>query len=48
MIRPLAYIVGPLLATATLFVVDIQYIFLIFAVIILFGLRYSLTLHDTK
>jgi MFS family permease len=48
MLRPLAYIMGPILATISLFFVDIQYLFLIFSVVILFGLRYTLVLKDTK
>ncbi len=48
MIRPLSYIFGSILGTLALFFVDIQYIFLIFAVIILYGLRYSLAIKDTR
>ncbi len=48
MIRPLAYIAGSLLGTVALFIVDIQYVFLIFSGVILYGLRYSLSLTDTK
>lgn len=46
--RPLAYIIAPLVATAFLQFFAYQYLFVVLGVIMLFGLRYSLTLHDTK
>ncbi len=48
MTRPLAYTIAPLLASVTLFFVDFRYIFLILGLITLFGLKYGLTLKDTK
>lgn len=48
MIRPFAYICGSVIGTLALFLVDIQYVFLIFAVVILYGLRYSLAITDTR
>ena len=45
---PLAYIIAPLIATIFLTFFAYQYLFLALALIMLFGLRYSLTLHDTK
>jgi MFS family permease len=46
--RPLAYIIAPLVATAFLQIFAYQYLFVLLGVIMLFGLRYSLTLRDTK
>lgn len=48
MLRPLAYAIAPLLAVIALLYIDIQYLFIIFAVIILYGIRYSLTLKDSR
>lgn len=48
MLRPLAYIIAPLVGVLALFFIDIQYLFILFGVIILFGLRYSLSLKDTR
>jgi MFS family permease len=46
--RPLAYIVGPLTATALLSIFDFRFLFLLLGLIMLYGLRFSLTLKDTK
>tara|TARA_Y100000031_G_scaffold104660_1_gene115116 strand:- start:54 stop:545 length:492 start_codon:yes stop_codon:yes gene_type:complete len=46
--RPVSYIVGPLIATIGLFFLNIQYIFLILAVVLLFGLYFSFKIKDTK
>ncbi len=46
--RPLAYIISPLVATIVLRLLPYQYLFLVLGIIMLAGLRYSLTLHDTK
>jgi len=50
MARPMAYIIGPLSATFILgvFGLDIKYLFLILGFILIFGLRYSLAIKDTK
>lgn len=48
MIQPVAYILAPLLASLTLLIVDLRWSFLILGIIILWGLRYSLTLKDTR
>ena len=45
---PLAYIFGPLLATFFVIFIPINYLFLILAIIMLYGLRYSVPLLDTK
>ena len=47
MLRPLSYGIGALIGVISLTFIDIQYIFLVFAVIILYGLRYSTTLKDS-
>jgi len=47
MTGPLAYIFGPFLATLILLLINIQYIFLVLGILMLWGLRYSLTLKDT-
>ena len=47
-LRPLSYIVGPLLATAALLFVDIQHLFLVLGAVVLLGIRYSLALRDTR
>lgn len=48
MLRPISYILGSFLGVISLAFVDIQYMFLILAAILLLGLRYSLTLRDSK
>jgi MFS family permease len=50
MVGPIAYIFGPLLATIlfTFFDFKIQYLFLILGLIMLFGLKFSLSIKDTK
>ncbi|MFC1802146.1 MFS transporter [Patescibacteria group bacterium] len=48
MTRPLAYAIAPLIASAFLIFLDFKYIFLILGIITLYGLRYSLTIKDTK
>ncbi len=46
--QPAAYIIAPVIATIILKFFAYQYLFLILAVIMLWGLRYSMTLRDTK
>lgn len=46
--RPLAFIIAPIIATVILRIFPYQYLFLILGIIMIFGLRYSLTLRDTK
>ncbi len=51
--RPWSYVIGPLLATATLailtrFHIDFAYIFLVLGILMFYGLRWSLVLEDTK
>lgn len=47
-VRPVAYILGPVFASILLLYVDISYLFIILGVILIYGVRYSLTLKDTK
>ena len=47
-LNPFAYVVGPLGATVILVFFDIQYIFLFLAFILLWGIRYGMTLDDTR
>jgi MFS family permease len=46
--RPVAYILGTLLGTVFLYVVSFNMLFLILGGIVLYGLRYSLAITDTK
>lgn len=46
--RPLAYIVGPILATILFTVFDTKGLFIFLGFLMLYGLRYSLTLKDAK
>jgi MFS family permease len=44
-----AYVVAPIVASILLtFVIDIKYLFVVLGVIILYGIRFSITLKDTK
>lgn len=47
-LRPWAYILGPLVASAFLFYLELQYLFILLGFIMLYGLRYSLSLKDTR
>jgi MFS family permease len=47
MTSPIAYILGPAMASLILFVIDIKYMFLVLGVMMVWGLRYSLTIKDT-
>lgn len=48
MLRPFSYIVGPIIASITLLFLDLRFIFFVLAFILLYGLRYSLALRDTR
>lgn len=48
MVRPIAYIVSPIIASILLIHIDFKYIFLILGAIILYGIRFSLVIKDTK
>jgi len=47
-LRPLSYLIAPTLATVVLIFLDYKFLFLILGVVMLFGVRYSLTIEDTK
>jgi len=47
-ISPLAYSVAPLMASLALIIIDIRFLFLTLGIFILLGLKYSLTLKDTR
>lgn len=44
----LAYIAGPIAASLALFVMPYEYLFFILGMLLIFGIRYSLTIADTK
>lgn len=46
-IRPVAYIVGPITASLMLLNMDFKYIFLVLGIIVLYGMRHSLSIKDT-
>ena len=46
--RPMAYIVGPAIASISLIFINLQFIFFILGIILFWGLRYSLAIQDTK
>jgi len=46
--RPLAYLFAPIVATVFLSFFEYQFLFLALGVVMFYGLRYSLTLKDTK
>lgn len=46
--RPVGYLLAPIFATTALFFVDFRYSFLVLGIVMLFALRYSLTLDDTR
>ena len=48
MMRPAAYIVGPIIATISLSVLDFKYIWLVLGFILLYGLRYAFAIQDTR
>ncbi|PCI90005.1 hypothetical protein COB18_02705 [Candidatus Kaiserbacteria bacterium] len=48
MLYPLAYIVSPLLGTAALFFMPLQYIFLLMGIVLLSGILFSMQIHDTR
>lgn len=46
--RSIAYIIAPIIASFFLFFFDLKYLFLLLGVIMLLGLKYSLTIKDTR
>lgn len=45
--RPLAYLIAPIIATTLLFVIDYSGLFIVLGILMLYGLRYSLSIKDT-
>lgn len=45
---PLAYIIGPIVASILISFVDFKYLFIILGVVMLLGVKYSLAIKDTK
>ena len=48
MVRPTAYIASPIIASVLLIHIDFKYIFLILGAVVLYGIRFSLVIKDTK
>lgn len=48
MMRPLAYVIAPIVATVLFFAFDIKGLFVFLGFLMLYGLRYVLALRDTK
>lgn len=46
--RPVAFMVAPVVATVSLQLIPFQYIFIIFGIILTLGIKYSLSLDDTR
>lgn len=48
MTRPIAYVIGPAVASIALLFIELQFIFLILGIILLYGVRYSVAIQDTR
>lgn len=48
MMFPISYIIGPITATCLLYFIDLKYIFIFVGLVVLYGIRHSLTIVDTK
>ncbi|OHA19893.1 MAG: hypothetical protein A2836_00015 [Candidatus Taylorbacteria bacterium RIFCSPHIGHO2_01_FULL_45_63] len=48
MLRPLSYTISPIAAMILLFFIPLQYLFIPLAFLLFYGVRYSLTLEDTR
>ncbi len=48
MMFPISYIIGPIIATCLLYFIDLKYIFIFVGLVVLYGIRHSLTIIDTK
>lgn len=46
--RPIAYVIGPAIATVVLSILDFKYIFFVLGCIMLVGIKYSTSITDTK
>jgi len=47
-VRPIAYIISPALASILLIFIDINYLFLVLGIIVLFGVNFSLRIKDSR
>lgn len=47
-VRPIAFIIAPIIATISLQLINFQYLFLVFGAIMVIGTKYALSLKDTK
>lgn len=47
-LRPIAYLIAPIIASVALFFIDLQYTFLLLAIIVASGVFFSLSITDTK
>ncbi len=47
-VRPLAYIISPILASLLLILFNIKILFIVLGIVLLTGIKFSLTLQDTK
>jgi MFS family permease len=47
-VRPIAYMISPVIASILLLIMDFKYLFLVLGIIMLYGLRYSLSIKDTR
>ncbi len=48
MMRPLAYVIGPVIASILFIALDLKGLFVILGLLMLYGIRHSLALRDTK
>jgi MFS family permease len=48
MLRPMTNLIFPALASGLLLIIDIKYLFLILGIIMLYGIKYSLAIKDTR
>jgi len=47
-VRPFAYIIAPLVASILLYYIEFKFLYLVLGSLMLYGLRYSLTIRDTR
>ncbi len=47
-VRPVAYVISPIVASLLLIYIDFKFLFLILGIIMLYGMRFSLSIKDTK
>jgi MFS family permease len=47
-LRPIAYLISPLIATLLFTVMDIKYLFAVLGILMLYGVHFSMSLEDTR